>query len=779
MNNMFNLKSFFKFLNKNRLYTFIEVFGLSLSLMFVIVIAVYTMQELSTDTFQENKDRLYVVANQESLGMAYRLADKLKDNFPEIEEVCPMVNFYKKMPVELADKKLVADLMFTSSTFFDLFSFEIREGNKDNAFAARNDAVISETFARKAFPDRDPLGQSLQLNDSVYVMVSAVIKDIKNSAIPYADILLRIDNVKYFNPSLDSEEYNNMGSTPVLVLERKGSNLRSKTEEVFDYLKKNVWTYKNGVSTSVSFIPLQEVYFSSVKGYDGLLFKQGDKTFVLILLSIGLLILLFAIINYINLTVAQTGYRAKEMATRKLLGSSRYGLFNRLMLESSLICLIAFFAGVLLASAVTPYVNNLLQTRIDLRGMFSPIPILVSLAIVFLIGGLAGLLPAIIISRAKAIDVVKGSFRKQTKMVLSKIFITFQQMITIALVTTSLVMVFQINHLIKAPLGYNTSNIITLDIEPLGDRQKTAITLGKELEKLAVVKRIAYSAGTPFNGGNNHTKNYGEKNITFQSIIGDSAFFKMYGIQIVKDNQLVGKQGYYLSQQAIKELEIPDDSPTFPFDGIQEPVAGIIKDFQIQNIVFEKRPILFQLKKTADLSYIWDMSVEVEGDPYIAYNKVKDVYEQITGQVFTGEYIDQQIKETFTQQEKTSKIIVLFSFVAILLSFLGLVAMSTYFIQQRSREIALRKVFGSSNPQVLRRLVFTFLNYVVIAFVIVTPLTWFLINQWLSGYTYRISLSPWFFLSAGICCLLISFLTVFWQSLRAANDNPIKNIKTE
>ncbi len=778
MKNIFNFKSYLKFLGKNKLYTFIEIFGLSVSLMFVILIAAYTTRELSTDNFQENKDRLYVIANQETLGMAYRLADKLKDNFPEIKEVCPMVNFYKKMPVSQGDNKYNADLLFAGSAFFDMFSFEMKEGDRGNALAAHNYAVISETFARKAFPDTDPLGQMLQLSDSVKVMVNGVMKDIDNSTIPYGDILLRIENVKFFNSGLASEGYTNMGGTPILILTHEGSNIQAKTGDVLAYLKENVWTYQREVDTEVSFIPIKDVYFSPIKGHDGFLFNQGDKTFVLILMSIGILILVFAIINYINLTVAQTGFRAKEMATRKLLGSTRSELFSRLMLESSLICLISFIIGGLLALVATPYVNNLLQTRISLIGMIVPESVLISLAIVFLIGGLAGLLPAIIISNAKPVEVVKGTFRKQTKMVFSKAFITFQHIITIALITASIVMVSQTNHLINAPLGYNTSNIININVEELDGRQIKE-TIANELSKLAVVKQAAFSAGSPVEGGNNHTVPYEGRNISFQEFIGDSAFVNMYGLQIIRENQVAGTDGYYLSRQAIHELGIPEDSPTFRYYERETPIAGIIENFQVRNITFEKRPVMLKIKKASDLDYIWNISVEVEGDPVVAFKEVKDVYENMTGLEFTGKYVDQSIRDLFAQQTRTSKIVVLFSTIAILLSFLGLVAMSTYFIQQRSREIAVRKVFGSSIPEVLRRLVINFLNYVVIAFIIVTPLIWHIMREWLSGYSYRIPLSPWIFISAGLFCLLLSFFTVFWQSYQAAIQNPVVRLKTE
>ncbi len=778
IHDLFNFKSFIKFLNKNKLYTFIEIFGMSVSFLFVIVIITYTRQEFSTDDFQENKDRLYVMANQESLGMAYRLADKLKDNFPEIEAVCPMVNYFKKIRATVGSNNFNADLLFADSTFFDLFSFQLKEGNKENVLDARNYALVSETFANKAFPNIDPLGQTIQLNNSVRLIVTGVMKDITHSIIPYGDILLRIDNIKHFNPSLDSESYSNIGATPIILLTKPNSNIEAKTEETLSYLKENVWTYRNKVDTAVAFIPLKEVYFSSLEGHDGLIFNQGNKNFVLILVTTGILILLFAIINYINLTVAQTGFRAKEMATRRLLGSSRAELFCRLMLESSLLSLISFLIGLLFAFAVVPYVNDLLQTHIRLSGMVTPRSALTSLILVLFIGGLAGLLPALIISNAQPVEIVKGTLRKQTKMVFSKIFITFQHIITIALITASLIMVLQTNHLINAPLGYNTSNIINIPTEGSMEKQ-TIRTLVNELNKSASVKRIAYSQGIPFDGGNSHTVKYPNKNIRFYTFDTDTAFVNMLGIQITKDNQLAGSGGYYLNRQALKELEISEDVLTFPYYDKQEPIAGIMEDFRIRNIAYEKHPVLLQIKDYSDLDEIWNVLVEVEGDPLHAYNEVKNVYEQVTKLEFAGKYLDEEIRESFSQQTKTAKIIVLFACIATLLSLLGLTAMSTYFIQQRSGEIAVRKVFGSSISEILNRLIFTFLNYVVIAFVIATPFMWYIMKQWLFGYSYRISLSPWIFIASGLFCLLLSFITVFRQSYRAAHQNPVRSIKRE
>jgi putative ABC transport system permease protein len=190
---------------------------------------------------------------------------------------------------------------------------------------------------------------------------------------------------------------------------------------------------------------------------------------------------------------------------------------------------------------------------------------------------------------------------------------------------------------------------------------------------------------------------------------------------------------------------------------------------------------MVQIRKPEELEWwqLRNLTVEVEGHPGTAYRALKEVYERISGNEFSGEFIDSQVAASFDAERRTSRLMTLFTAVAILISLLGLLAMSTYFIRLRAKEIAIRKVFGSTNPEVLRRLVKTFLSYVLVAFVVATPVTWLLMQRWLSGYSYRISLSPWIFVAAGLFCLLVSFVTVFFQSYAAANANPVNNIKSE
>lgn len=773
MNNLLNIKSFFKFLSRNKIYTLINIVGLSLSLMFVILIAVYVKQELSVDKFQENADRIYILANEEFAGSAYRLAYRIQDRYPEIEKVCPVVPGWTKRPIQVGDRSYNADLLFADSTFFGMFSFPLIEGTKDAVMQSRNYAVVSESFVNRVFPDVDPIGQSIFLNDSVNVTVSGIMKDIKYSAIPYADILVRIDNIKYFNSSMDSETFNNAGSCVNFLLEREGADLHAKADDMVAFFKEIFWMYRNGIYKQVKFIPFKSYYFSDIPS-SGL--EQGDRRFVLILLSVGILILIFAIINYINLTVAQAGFRAKEMSIRRLNGASRGELFMRLIMESTLITFMSFLIGLLLAMAVVPFANDLLQTRLYLDESITLGSGLLALGVILLTGVLSGVLPASIISNSKPIDVVRGEFRQKTKMRFSKVFITFQNVITIMMIAASITMIMQVNHLIKAPLGYNSINL--MDIETFGSKEKL-ITLGNELTQLSSVKRVAYTQGTPFSRGNNHTMQYKEKNknISFQSIVSDQTFFDMLGLEIIRDNNR-GTDGCYLSEQAIRELEIGEDAETFPFYDQQIPIAGILKDFHLYNITRKQDPIIYQIKKLEAI-FPWNLIVEVQGDPFVAYNEIKEVYEKLSGLEFTGKYFDQQIQESFEAQKRTSKIVSIFAIIAIVISLLGLVAMSTYFILQRSREIAVRKVFGSSSLQILKRLVFTFLNYVLIAFVIATPIIWYAMNKWLSDYDYRIELSPLIFIAAGLFCLLISFAAVVVQSYYAANGNPVKRLKAE
>jgi len=776
----FKINSFLRFLGRHKIYTTIEVFGLSVSLMFVILIITYSRQEMTTDRFHQDAERIYMMGTETMNMTAYGIGERVKERYPEIEDYCYVTGAIiftgqDEMPVEIEGKLWSTSVSFVNGNFFNFFSFPLVMGNKDYVMANKNEAVVSESYARKVFGAEDPMGKTVVIRDSLSFTINGVMKDIRNSVIKYNDILVRTENLRSIHFTFDGNTFNNASATNLFLKEKRGASLASKAEDMAEYFKTFFWFYEREIAKTVEFIPLTDVYYAPQEGF---MYNKGDKRLVIILLTVGLLVLVFAVINYINLTVAQNGFRAKEMATRSLMGSSRMSLFSRLIAESTLLTFISFVIGTVFAFAARPYADRILDTYIDLPGMFTPVNLMLALVAVVVIGFITGILPATLISQTKAIDVVKGTFRKKTKMLFSRFFITFQNAITIALMAAALVMITQVNYLIKAPLGYNTENIIDISVMDMIETKEKVITLANEFRQLSSVSLVSTPAGTPFNGGNNNTIEFEDRSIGFQTLIVDSAFVKMLGIEIIRENNVSSDNAYYLSEYALKEENLSMDATSFTYYQPETPIAGVIKDFQLSNILRSAEPILMKINKPEDINP-WNILVQVQGDPFIAYQQVKDTYEKFTGVDFNGRFIDEHVEKSFVTQKRTSQIVSIFSGIAILLSLLGLLAMSTYFIQQRSREIGVRKVFGSSNQQVLTRLVNTFLNYVFIAFVITTPITWYIMREWLSGYSYRIELGPSFFITAGLGCLLISFITIFWQSYMAANANPIESIKAD
>ena len=532
MNNLLNIKSFLKFLSRNKAYTAIDVFGLSVSLMFVILIAVYTVQELSVDKFHKDVDRIYVLANDKGPSTALPIAYRLQERYPEIEQVCPVITTnVGNQIVKNNDKKLTARTVPVDSCFFNFFSFKLLAGDKNRVLENRSNVVLSKTFANKLFGTEDPIGQSVIIGDSLSFLVSGIMEDIKHSTIPYADIMFRVERAHEYNWSISMDHPGNAGSTVAFLKMKPGADLRPKIPDILSYFKESFWIYQRDMSKVVNLIPMSELYFSELNDFGSV--QTGNKRLVIVLLSVGILILVFAIFNYINLTVAQAGQRAKEMATRRLLGSSRGDLFIRMMIESTLLTVISFGIGWLLAHAAVPFVNDLLQTQIDLMATFTPGWCLAGIVLILLIGVVAGLLPAVLISSVKPIDIVRGTFRRQTKMVFSKVFITFQNGITIAMIAASIVMILQSRHLINAPLGYNTNSILEVANGFANNSDRNAAI--DEFGRQPFVKRVGLAAGMPLSGSNNMSSEYEGKFLGFQQFIMDSTAFNMLGYKIVRD----------------------------------------------------------------------------------------------------------------------------------------------------------------------------------------------------------------------------------------------------
>ncbi len=771
-----NIKTFVKFLRKNKLYTAINIFGLSVSLMFVILIAVYATQELSVDKFHANRDRIYAIGNEEFIGSAYGISPYLLSRYPEIEKIC--ATHQEAVTVEALNNRYNAKILLVDSTFYDMFSFRMIEGNAGAILRTKTEVIVTEEFARKAFGNADPLGQTLEISDGFSVVVAGIADNIRNSALSESDIIMNLELMEvHFNPAVSKHDLSQASSVVMFVMERQGADLVSKTADMVEYFKEFNPAYTDGYWKEVKLIPLEDIYFSDILIH-GETIRRGDYTLVMILISVGLLILIFAIINYINLTVAQTGFRAKEMASRRLLGASQGEIFAKFILESIMICAFAFALGLLLAAALQNEASNLLGRRLDVFGNMNWATAGIYIASIVFIGVISGVIPALFILHYKPIDVVKGSFRLRSKMAFSKVFIVFQNVITISLIAVALTMLLQTRHLIEAPLGWNTENIIS--ISTAGFRYRDEIdTFRSELKQLASVKEVSLTRGVPHRQWNAIARQYKGKIVTLQIFESDPAFFRMLGFEALNRTGLAATAGYWLDETAKYELELGDNDVEVRLGSLVIPVLGTVKNFRLLNIL---RPdadaVLIKIVQDSENFVPWHTLVEVQGNPEAAFADVRGVYERLTGLEFEGRFIEDEISDGYDTMRQTYTIVTIFTLIAILISMLGLLAMSTYFIQQRASEIAVRKVFGSTRREMLRRLVLNFMQLVLIAFVIAVPVIWLVMRWWLSSYSYRIALSPWIFAAAGAFAFITAFVTVLWQSSRAANANPIETIKS-
>lgn len=783
MKHILNLKSYLTFLSRNKVYTLINVFGLSVSLMFVILITVYTSQEYSIDKMHSKADRIYALGcemkqggvTDQVDGAHWKIQGYLKSRYPEIEKTCALST--QEAIVNLpTGENIRTQFLFTDSTFYQLFDFQLTEGDRNHVLDKPNSAVLSEDYARKLFGNTNPLGKEVTYNDSVHLVVTGVAREMKGSSIDRADIIARYENMKNFNMACINDKLQNGYGAEVFILTRPHTHLETKVQDMERYFKGFYWIYQMpGMEAHALLIPFQHLYFSKTDSGSGSTLR-GDKTLVNILFAVGLVILLFSVINYINLTVAQAGSRAREMATRRLLGSQRKDIALRLILESVLLCLVSMAIGILLALLAAPYAGKLLDTKLYMGSLFQLDSIAILLGFALFIGILSGLVPAILISRAKPIEVVRGTFNHQTKMVFSKLLIILQSAITMILTGVSLTMVLQVHHLAEAPLGYQRANIIGID-NPVGDSIRSAAFLNA-VKRLPCVRNASACDGYPLNKGNNNTILYQGKTLSFQIFYADQQFMNILGIPIEQDYHLDDENGCYINHQTYRELGLkPGTRHIRMNDKMNLNIRGIFRDFHLGDITEEQHPILIYLQKY--MVHPWNFIILITGNAEDAYQQIQKTYKDIFHLDLDSDhpFIDQQIQQAFDQQTRMSKIISLFAGIAILISLLGLVAMSTYFIQQRNKEIAVRKVFGSNSRQMLTRLVRTFLSYVLIAFIVSVPVIWYFMHDWLSGYSYRISLSPWIFLVSGLFCMTVSVGAVFIQSYRAAHENPILHIK--
>lgn len=783
------MKSYFRFLSRNKLYTLINVVGLVVSLMFIILLGDYTWRQFTIDSWHKHADQIVLIGSQDNFFMWPQAATDIKAMCPEVEQTCCVMSQSGKIKygdrvVEDGDDQ--STILLADSTFFGFFDYELTQGNKRYALDKPDKCVITERLAKRLFGDKNPMGESIQITgerhvrighddpyDSTLVYtVSAIAKDFDHTVLPNETQIIvsmqRYPQVMGYQLENYTAAYGPNGVSKVFFMLHPGTNLDNKKGVISDYLNKNY--YGKWEATELTFTSLKDIMFAPQNSGGGM--QKGDKSRLRILLAAVLAILFFAISNYINLTVANTGFRAKEMATRKLFGSSQKDISLKLIAESTLMVAVSFVVGLALAFAFQDDAVELFKGKIDLAGDISLGTVSVSIAFILLVGIISGIMPSWQISRFQPIDIVKGSFRYRSKMVLSKIFIILQNVVTVVMLTSALVIWLQLNHLIHAPLGYNTEHLFVINA-PDGKHQ----TVRNLLEKMPFVEKIGRFEKTSLATGScsmqSVTRN--DKLVVLYLLDLDKTAYDLYGFKKKKDYGQTS-DGYYLTEETMRQMEYTDTTTQTVWN---KPIAGVLNDIHRINVLQGVEPFVIQFKDSFNYpSYL----VKTNGDKQAKAAFIDMLKEQGVAEADMEWYVqslEESIADTFADQKNTLKIISLFTIVAIVISVMGFIGMSLFFIRQRQKEIGIRKIMGSTSHEVMALMLRTFCAPLLVSFVIAIPLSWYVMTDWLSNFSYRISLSPWIFAVTCAFALLVAVLSVSIQIIKAVRTNPVESIKTE
>ena len=773
------MKSFWNFLSKNKLYGAVNLVGLTVSMAFVLLLAVYVQRQLSTDSFQENADRIYMIANDHSINSAYWLDKRLKTSFPEIEKGC-FVTDMSSTAFTIHDELVYGSVMAADSSFFEIFSYDLISGNKADWTVSWDRCMLSREFANAHFGDKDPVGQTIVMSEveGIEYTVCGIYEDFGNSILKAPDVLVRGELLPKVNPA-HNEELGNAAAGICFVMINPETDLKELQGKLLDWMEENYWIYKASCD-KVRIIPLRNIYFleEGTQDWTGTI-QFGNRNFVNLLLGMCLLLLAFAVLNYVNMTTALMGFRAKEMATRRLVGADKRGIFLKVISESTLICGISMLLAILLAEALAPTASRILEYQVSIFKAVTPVNVLLVLGFILVLGVISGIVPALLIQRAEPIEIVRGTLRHKTKTLYSKVIIVLQNVVTVVMLVSVLTMALQIRHMITADLGYNTKDILVIGNE-FGTVEKLRPLLDR-LRAESCVEEVGLGKAIPLNGTNNLTMELADGNwVSFQQIVGDDGYFDILGLRIKQDNHQ--QQSWWLNEYAFKQIGKEESATEFlAADSDTYIIGGIYYDFKIRPLEADQSAaMLYNIHEFPDDNFPWTLLVKTTGDKVSARNQVEAaVAEVFPGKYFDGEYMEKMIADGFRDESRVLRIVLIFTLLSILVSALGLFAMSSYYMQQETRSVSVKKVFGADYSGMLKELVLSFMKMVGIAFVVAIPVAWFIMNHWLSGYGHRIDLYWWIFAVAGLIVAFIAAISVLYQSIRTARTNPAEALKKE
>jgi putative ABC transport system permease protein len=806
------LRSAMRNITRHKFISFINIFGLTTGLTCCLLILAYIIHELSYDKFNANADRTYRVTrifysgpNVESLhlsSIAPPFGPLLQNAFPDIQKMTRVlpsgitVLHYKD---KLFNEK---NAFFADENFFSVFSLNVLKGDRRTALNDPYNIMMTEEVAKKYFGDQDPINKTILLDNTKHeYKVTGIFKPFPSNSHMHPDILMSFNTLRdsaiYGEKQLETNFGNNSFYTYLLLPKNYNPDMISRQLSAF--LDKYVHmqgmppNLKTSQVTKLTIQKLTDIHLRS--HLDDEIEENGDISRVYIFSVIAVFILLIACINYMNLSTARSALRAKEIGIRKVIGAQRKEIVRQFLSESVLVTWIALLFALAFTWLLVPFINHLSGLDLAFSSLFRYQIIIVILLLPFVIGLISGIYPAMFMSSFIPVKVLKGVLKVGSGGIsFRKILVVLQFSISIMLIIATTVVFEQLHFIQQKSLGFNKDHIINMAY--VGSLTNQFESFRHELLKNPAVKEIGRSSRIPsgrlLDDQNAQVMQGGKLapiKIDLKYITADYGFIPTYGMQMAAGRNfsreyITDTANYIINETAVQQLgwKTPQNAigKDISYGNVKGKVIGVVHDFHFESLHQKIIPLLFQLPAPKN-GYYGVISVKIDGNNISsAINTIKDTWQQYLPNVpFDYTFLDEKFQKLYNSEQQQGSLFTIFSCLAIFIACLGLFGLSAFTISQRVKEIGVRKVLGASVPQIVAELSKDFLKLVLIAAVIALPVAGLLMHKWLLDFAFRIDLNWWVFLMAGVIALIIAFVTISFQSIKAAVANPVKSLRSE
>jgi len=792
------LKIALRHLKKHKGYSFINIIGLALGLACCVLILFFVQDELSFDRFHTDADRIYrVVFNgyapnsppDRFSSVSRPVGRVMREEYPEVEHLVRF-NYWNPVVKHQGTYFYDDDVLFAEPELFDVFSFPLLKGDPATALREPNTLVLTETAERKYFGDEDALGRTLTLNDTLAFTVTGVLADFPHNSHFSADFFVSYQTLLDRQPE---DQWLNIGTWLYLKL-HEGVDAKAFEANITDLIQRNYGDQLANLNLRTELVlePLTEIYLYSDRG--GQFGPTGDITHVYIFSAIALFVLLIACINFMNLATARSMERAKEVGVRKVVGSSRTMLIRQFLSESMVLCLLGLVIAAGLIAAALPFFNELAGKEIALGTLLSPGYAFGLLAVTLLVGLLSGSYPAFLLSGFRSIEVLKGHFRSSRRgALLRQGLVVFQFAISVALIACTALVFDQLDFMRNQDLGFDKEQVLVINAQGLpntvmSEQYKTA---KNEFARSPAVRQVSASAVVPGRSPwlNLFTAEGLQENDSRRGevVVADADYLDTYQIDVVAGRNLsdafetdeaeailineaaVGYLGWGTPQQALGK--------TIDFGGGERTVVGVMHDYHHNSLKEALEPmLLFSNPPSFNFFSLRLDATDVSATMAQLETTWKSLFPGYTFETF---FLDADFDTQYHGEQRLMRILGAFSSLAILIACLGLFGLAAFTAQQRTKEIGVRKVLGASVPGIILLLSKDFTRLVLVGFGVAVPVAYFTMDAWLDAFPYRIDIAWPIFLMAGLTALVIAWLTVSYQSIRAAFTNPVNALRYE